>query len=221
MTDRVAGEAPHGWPRSLPLRQVIVGPKSTPRRKAPARHSCIVASEFVRLQIDPRIKRDWNDRGLTPKFGDLRRIWRSRHCAILNPYDSEFCPYTPEDCALAYFACASSAAASSRTNPVGYFWAAAKSMALDRADSKPLERDRAASPASRSGHSGPPAGRHQPRRHGVESEVPDAASGPQRGSDEAGLRRDDRRPVHIGSLLRGLDLGPRQGPAPDGEEGAE
>src|SRR5438552_7112299 len=62
-------------------------------------HECVFKSQFVREQIDPRIKSIWPD----APFGNLRRLWREQSCAETNPYDSEWCPYSTEDCALAFF----------------------------------------------------------------------------------------------------------------------
>jgi hypothetical protein len=148
----------------------------------------------MREQVDPRVQSAFESVGRKAPFGDLRQQWRKLHCATLNPYSSERCPYAPEDCALAFLAAVERSI--DKKSPVGYFRAIAKSMAIDRADEKPLERDRAQGPRD----AGPPG--------------PDPTERP-------GLRGADRGPESIGALLRALDLGPRQGPADDGKASAE
>lgn len=189
---------------------------STRRRNAPARYPCIVASDFVRSEIDPRIKTEWP----TVKFGDLRKTWRRRHCATLNPYGSDGCPFSPEDCALAYLVCATQSSTRSSTNPMGYFWKAAHSMALDRADNKPLARD-AEKATERSGNTRGAREGHADRHGRLDGAQGDLRPGTDRGGDEGGLHRERTGPSRIGTLLGTLDFGPREGLPNDGEEGSE
>lgn len=191
--------------------------KSTPGRTGGGNHSCVVATEFVRDQVDPRIHQMWALESKTPKFGDLRKIWRQRHCKTLNPYGSDGCPYRPDECALAYLVCASRAARMSRTNPMGYFWTSAKSMAIQRADAKPLAREE-----HRSGDPGAAQPGVEARPQPVGAAAAAALGAPAvRRVDDPGLRRDVSRPSHIGTVLGTLDLGSHQGRAADGEEGTE
>lgn len=134
--------------------------------------------------------------GRTPPFGDLRQQWRKMHCAVLNPYSSDTCPYSTEDCGLAFLAAVERSV--DKASPVGYFRSVARSMALDRADNKPLERERDTTP--RPSYEGP-VGLHP--------------------AEGQGLRGADRGPVRIGDLLGALDLGPRQRPADDGKASAK
>lgn len=186
----------------------MTGPaKSTP----PKSHPCVVATEFAREQVDPRIATTWASFGFRPKFGDLRKIWRTRHCKTLNPYSSEHCAYDPSDCAMAYLVCAQRAAQMSRTNPVGYFWKAAHSMAVVRADEKPLARTQG------SGHPGAATTGARSGSASVGAAGREAAGG----VDDGGMRRVISVPHHIGSVLGSLDLGPHQRRAADGREGTE
>lgn len=181
-------------------------------RPRPSAHPCIVASEFVRDQVDPRIAQVWAERGRKPKFGDMRTIWRRRHCGTLNPYDSDHCPYESTECALAYLQCATRAAEMSTSNPMGYFWKSALSTALVRADEKPLARHVEAQGSGDPEASGGGAGARSGR-------VAATSAPARRNGDDAGLRGHVSRPSHIGTLLGALDLGPHQGRAEDGEEG--
>jgi hypothetical protein len=164
----------------------------SPRTKANS-HACVFSTEFVRTQVDPRVLEAFEACGKRPKFGDLRQQWRRQHCAVLNPYSSSTCPYAPEDCALAFLtACQRSA---DKASPVGYFRKIARSMALDRAENKPLERER--------------------ERPGNARAAP---IHPEAGSD---VRSPQTGPTRIGALLGSLNLGPYPRPERDGRGEAE
>jgi len=86
---------------------------STPARNAnarPPRYSrtskewpCVFGTDFMRDQIDPRIKDEWAaSRADKPKWGDLRTTFRREHCSAVNPWGSETCPFKPEECAIAF-----------------------------------------------------------------------------------------------------------------------
>lgn len=86
---------------------------STPVRNAnarPPRYSrtstewpCVFGTDFVREQIDPRVKAEWADaRDDKPKWGDLRNTFRREHCATVNPWGSETCPFPVEQCGIAF-----------------------------------------------------------------------------------------------------------------------
>jgi hypothetical protein len=166
----------------------------TPKRKVPARRSCIFRTEFCRAQVDPRVQEQWLARtGKKAPFGDLRRTWVREHCVRVAP-DQGLCPYPERDCALAFLA-AVQTSLTARTNPAGYFRRVSKTMALDRLDAKPLSRDQ----------EGPRAPDH-------------VADGDAEGQ---WLRRATSRLVSIGDVLGTIDLGPRQGPTHDGKESTE
>lgn len=132
--------------------------------------------------------------GSAAPFGDLRSMWVREHCVRLAAAD-DLCPYPQEQCALSFLA-AVQTSLTARTNPRGYFRRVAKTMALDRLEQKPLSRDQAHRP-----------GDARPVDHGD--------------GEGSGVYRPTTRPVPIGDLLRSLDLGPRQGPTPDGEAGSK
>jgi len=162
---------------------------------------CVFSTPFIREQVDPRVKKLWSDRyGKGAPFGNLRLMWKERHCATLNPYGSENCPYRPEDCALAFLAAVERVTAPDVTNPTGMFRTISTLMAAERADNKPLARDRIVNVGSKEGPSNTrtPAG--------------DIPAGP-------GVRSRTAVPQRISELLGSLDLGARKGPTPNGEEG--
>ena len=159
-------------------------------RKGPARRSCIFRTEFCRAQVDPRVQSQWRARtGKAAPFGDLRRTWVREHCVRVAPAQG-LCPYREQDCALAFLS-AVQTSLTARKNPMGYFRRVAKTLALDRLDSKPLSRDQ----------EGPSA--------------PDRLADSD--AEGSGLRGSKTRPVAIGDVLRTLDPGSRQRPAHDGE----
>ena len=165
--------------------------RSRPTR---TKHPCVFATAFVREQVDPRVKEAFAAGGRKAPFGDLRQQWRKEHCRVLNPYSSDSCPYKAEECAMAFLAAVEHSA--DKASPVGYFRKIARTMALDRADNKPLERDHGQGP----GNARPVPVDPEERRE---------------------LRGADRGPESIGDLLRALDSRSRQRPADDGEESAK
>lgn len=116
---------------------------STPGRNGdarPPRYSntsglwpCVFNDDFVRDQIDPRIKTEWEARrDDKPKWGDLRTTFRKEHCRRINPWGSESCPFKPEDCALAFLQGVQRSLVA--RNPHGYFVQVARSGGAARAD---------------------------------------------------------------------------------------
>lgn len=179
-----------------------------------SKYPCIFFEDFTKEQVFPRIYED------DPKadFGAYIRLWRKQHCSMINPFGSDDCPYAVEDCALAFLKTVldSRDAKISRT---GLFSTMAKTRGIDRADNKPLARDRTL------------------RTYGHQSETTGLRSGPRAGSADdlagvqpspveprygglsgmardgsLGLRRPAYRPQSIGGLLRGDDPGPRTQP---------
>lgn len=104
-----------------------------------ARWECVFKAPFLRTEINARLY----ERDPRTPFGMFSKIWREEHCRTLNPYGSEDCPYDERDCALAYYAAVSHAQATPgvRSMPA-FFRSVAKRMGLERADDKPLARDR-------------------------------------------------------------------------------
>lgn len=173
----------------------------TRKRNTPTEYPCMFSTSFLREDIDPRIKKRW------PKapFGNLRRIWREQHCKTLNPYGSASCPYRSEDCAVAFLQ-AVELSLSNGEKPVAYFYRAAKTSALNRADHKPLARQT----EERLRHA----------RHVAVGRV-------ERHEDGGGiisftlsdeLRRIISRPSPLRTVLGSFDFRPRQGSSEDGEE---
>lgn len=164
-----------------------------------SRFPCIVAGRFCREQVDPRIQRDWKAKyGIGAPFGALKKLFREVHCAELNPYASEDCPYKERDCAITMYAAVTHAlSAPSSKAAVGYFTKAAWRMAQDRADTKPLAREATDT--------------QRPR------DPDDEDLGPE---PRWGVRRTSPRPVAVGEVLKAIDPRSREGPPHDGEEGA-
>jgi hypothetical protein len=153
-------------------------------------HPCMFSTPFLREQVDPRIKDMWPD----APFGNLRRLWRDRHCAELNPYESQWCPYRPEECATAFLLAVTNTVIANPRSRTGYFRAVALSTALKRADDKPLRRE------ERPGDAGGISGRIAPRPE---------------------VRSRTARPNAIGDVLGALDLGPREGRTQNGPQSHE
>jgi hypothetical protein len=177
----------------------------------PAGPKCIFHTAFIREQIDPRVKDLWPTEKVP--FGDLRRTWRLRHCATVNPYwDSEMCPYLASNCALAFLAAVQSATSVGVRNPMGLFRTLARSDGLRRLEDKPLARDQAR------GEEGPSLTRVAPG----DPEPRPGSNGDGRDHPEDHLRGARRRPVSAGDVLRSLNLGPHSGQLrPDGPAGSE
>jgi hypothetical protein len=202
-------------------------------RRAPSgktKYPCVFRTAFIREQVDPRVQATWKSHtGKPAPFGDLRRIWQTRHCSEVNPYGSEDCTYKPEDCALAFLQAVEASLAQAQENPVGYFRRVAFSMGQVRADDKPRRdavfdrsRDHLRGEVHPAGsqvaagitETGPMMG-HGPQGPGD----PRATSpGPQAGPE---VRSPSRGPISIGDVLRSLDLGPREGRPEDGQEGPQ
>jgi len=98
---------------------------------------CIFRHPIIRESVNPRLHR------IDPKtpYAAFQKVFRSEHCATLNPYGSENCPYSKEDCALAYYRDASRTLATANPKTrIGYFRKVTRSSAAARADDKPLAR---------------------------------------------------------------------------------
>jgi hypothetical protein len=208
----------------------------TPRR---TRFACVFRDPFVREQIDPRIQSEWKAMyGCGAPFGDLRRTWRKEHCATINPYGSEGCPYEAKDCAMAFYAAVQSSMGPHITRPAGYFRKVARSTGIVRADNKPLSRDRKlatdvlpkARPetkAARWQEGGP--GNGSDGTHGDAARPMERVAGERDipglfaldGDERKSLYRARSRPQSIGSLLGSHHDGAREGRTPSRETGEE
>lgn len=150
------------------------------------KHPCVFKHPMIRAEVNPRLNQ------INPKtpYGAFQKAWRQLHCPQINPYGSESCPYRPEDCVLAYYKTATDALNLAETSPIGLFRILAKRRGMDRAENKPLPRDRQVEASDR--RSSDPQGS---RVHGPTS-----------------------GPVRIGTVLGTLDVGTRQPRHHEGEE---
>lgn len=159
---------------------------------------CIFGLEFTRKDIHKRLYKQY------PKypFGAFTRAWRWEHCARINPYGSESCPYEPTDCALAYFKTAQDAM-EAHTSKVGLFKALAKRRGMIRAENKPLPRDRVRTDGLEERASGLRSGaRTGPDDDLLEDGTPaPSLTRPLARDESVGLRRK-AAPTSIGALLR-------------------
>lgn len=178
------------------------------------KHPCVFTTPFMIEQVYPRL---YEDDPAFP-FSALIRLWRKEHCATINPYGSESCPYPAEDCAIAFMLAAQQSALA-KTSRVGLFKSIARSTGLTRAENKPLARDaiiRTDGQQNRpSGlRGGPGTGSadgvladRQPRI-GRAGQVPPGVPG----GRSMGVRGSSHRPQALGDLLRGDGEGSRTQP---------
>ena len=174
-------------------------------RKSTRNHRCVFSSSFVREQVDPRVKAAWEQRfEVKAPFSRLRLSWREEHCQTLNPYGSETCAYREEQCAMSFLAAVEATTANARdvSGAVGYFRRVARSDATRRADEKPMRRET---------HAEVPAQTQEAFRPSDPGHVRLSAE------ERQDVSRARSRPIAIGELLGGLDLGPRTRPADDGK----
>lgn len=170
---------------------------------------CIFGHEFTRKQVHKRLYKQH------PKypFSAFTKAWRVEHCATINPYGSESCPYGPEDCALAYYQVAQIAMAADSSR-VGLFKATARQRGIDRAENKPLQRDKVTrtdglQQGESNLRSGPGAGPDDVLGVGLLRGTPAPSRQPAEmdGDRAVGLRR--AAPQSIRSMLRGDGAGSR------------
>src|SRR5258708_5012991 len=146
--------------------------------------SCVFRHPMIHDEVNPRLA------AISKKapFGAFQRIWRTEHCQNLNRWSSDDCPYRKEDCVIAYWKTASDAL-NAETSPIGLFRILARRRAYDRAENKPLMRDK------------------------------DEAVGRGRGDQpRQGLPRAATGPTRVGDVLGALDLGARDRPQPQRKE---
>ena len=99
---------------------------------------CVFRDPIIRENVNPQLHRQ----DPTTPYAAFQKVFRSEHCATLNPYGSESCPYSKEDCALAYMRDAQRTLASANPDTrIGYFRKVTRSSAAVRADDKPLARE--------------------------------------------------------------------------------
>jgi len=167
------------------------------------KHPCVFKNPIIRKEINPKLH------AVDPEtpYAAFQKIFRSEHCATLNPYGSESCPYPPEQCAAAYYQDAvRTMVAARRKTRIGYFRKVTRTSASIRADAKPLARDTRTDGHERAEglRAGPGAG-----------PVDDL---PKRSPGDGGLYRPIGRPERIGSLFGANDVRPRVA-ARGGDEG--
>ena len=148
-------------------------------------------------------------------FGAYQRAWRKQHCAAINPYGSESCPYTEQECADAFYKTASESLTLAKRSRVGLFRAFARHLGLVRSENRPLARYRI---VRTDGHES----RTASVRGGPTTRSPDLLGPPhQQAGDErsgvaipqpVGVRRTEHRLTSIGAVLRGDGAGPRTHP---------
>jgi len=178
--------------------------KTVSARKWP----CVFAGDFIEKQVNPRLY----EQDKTTPFGAFQRAWRTFHCAEINPYGSESCPYAEEDCAIAYLMAAQQALGA-RKSRIGLFQILAQKRGWQRAENKPLARSRIVrTDGHQNGASdlrdGPGAGPGDDLGHGGTPGTP----GPLAQLRTVDLRSSSHRPQSIGELLRGDGAGPRTQP---------
>lgn len=200
--------------------------RTSPRHRAkpstvrPQAWTCIFVDGLSK-EADDQVQREWKEtRGEGAPFGSLRKSFREQHCATLNPYGSDQCPYPPTACVLAFLV--SVQRSLSAEDPRVYFRVVTKSLATQRADTKPLSRDSephrtqasyfpdvtrdvaAGSDARRSGDLG---------GDGETDRIPLVAE-----AAEGHLHRRIARPVHVSAVL-GIPASRPRSPA-NGVEGS-
>ena len=167
---------------------------------------CIFSTNFTKDEVNKRLYQRY------PKFNfnAFTRAWRWEHCATLNPYGSDSCPYEARDCALAYMITAQRAMDGATRSEVGYFKLLARKSATQRADDKPLARDRVRTDGLQAGTTDLRSGAGT-RPGDVLEASPSGDADPRRVADDGpvGLRR--AAPRSIGSLLWGNGAGPHLG----------
>lgn len=191
-----------------------------PARLTRNNHVCVFGGSFIREQIDPRVKEIWEKAtGQPAPFGRLRRAFQTEHCSKINPYAGE-CPYRVEECAMAFLSGVQNSTLPWIEDPAAYFVKLVASTGIDRADNKPLARDRHREKDSDQASSAPGSSTRRLGRATRPSPSPGSSSDEVAGDpDEDHLRRARHRPDRLGDLLGSLNLGAREGRAADGEEG--
>jgi len=160
----------------------------------------VFRGSYIKDVVDPQIKDAFAPR--RAPWGDLRKTWKAEHCARVNPtgYHDD-CPYSEEQCALAFLEAVIKVQDAEK--PGALFRKIARWEGIVRADNKPLARE----------------GLPERRKVRVDRPRPAWTQLPGVGADAARLVLDaDRRPYGLGEVLRGMDLGARQGSPDDGEE---
>ena len=192
------------------------------RKAANARFPCIFVGTTIR-PTDDRIQAAWKARfGVGAPFGSIRQTWRQQHCRTINPYGSDGCPFTIDQCIQAFEDAVVESLGRTVLDPRVYLISVAKSRGLDRAENKPATGPRITSTATEGpGVAGAVGGSGLEGRPG---DLPPHWSTRDRlrpldEGDGSHLRSRLSRPVHIGTLLPTADRRPRQGP--DEDRGAD
>jgi hypothetical protein len=198
--------------------------KPTPAAKRVSRFPCVFRGAFVREQVDPRVKTLWESTtGKPAPFGRLRMNFQREHCRAINPYGSDDCPYREEECAMAFLGVVQSVLLPWIADPAAYFVKVAKSTGIDRADNKPLARERHREEGSSdTGRSR----RGSAARYAGDPPLGNSKRGDRTGAapvflEETDLHRSHARPQSIGDVLGTLYAGAREKPSADRTEGSE
>lgn len=185
------------------------------------RFKCIFAGSHVREAVDPVVNELFKAYKVKPNWGDMRRTWKLKHCAEVNPHGSEDCPFTEAECAAAFMDAVEETLRAKPKRFGALFRYIANRTGGERADAAQRSRHRRRSAGSDG--QGPGAQVRQPLRT-VRDRPPGGREGGDRhvaGGGEEPVRGSDAGPTRIGSLFGTLDFGPREKPADDGEEGTE
>lgn len=165
---------------------------------------------MLQEDVNPRLQKAWEEsgrKGYFP-FSAATKLFRKEHCPQINPYGSDFCPYGRDQCTLAYYAVATEALSHNPDNYVAYLRGLTKTRGMDRAERKPLERDRIIrrTDGLSGGTSGVRAGTGPGYLHVVDEDA--SGGGPERVSrdDDGNLHRAAHRPVRLGDLFGKSDV---------------
>lgn len=177
---------------------------------------CVFSTPFIHNEIDPRVQQQWTETyGVGAPFGKLRQMWKAVHCTKVDPYNTG-CPYSQEDCGLAFLVAVERTVGARPDRPTGYFRTVALTLGLDRADNKPLARDTLRrTDVLKEGDTEGSRGSSATRR----GATPQERLEDQRAGSSSDLHRATSGPVRISELLGAIDPRPHQGPSTDSQEG--
>jgi hypothetical protein len=184
------------------------------------RFKCIFGGSHVRQHVDPVVNELFKAYKVKPNWGDMRRTWKYKHCAEVNPHGSEDCPFSEKECAVAFMDAVEETLRAKPKRFGALFRYIAHRTGGERADAAQGSRHR------RRGVGGDGARQVAPlrqpdravrdRSERLEGDLGHVA----RGGAES-VRGTDSGPTRIGALLGSIDLGPREKPSDDGKEGTE
>jgi hypothetical protein len=160
--------------------------------------------------------------GKAAPFGRLRLNFQREHCRAINPYGGE-CPYREEECGSAFLSAVQNSLLPWVADPAAYFVKVAHSSGVERADNKPLAREKHRE--KEPGHAGDAPVRFRTGSGGDVGSIGGTQAGrpgePLLPEEADHLRRAADRPQSIGNLLGSINLGTRQGPVENGSESSK